>query len=113
MGGNNHQCRWSVLSLWDLAALANEVRSITDQYNLSVGVLHHIGSGSDPQVWLKVALMNFQLVEQFEAVKVLNLGGGYKVGRMPDEVSTDLQVIGEPDEKHSPNLHRELAVRFI
>ena len=26
----------------------------------------------------------------------MNLGGGYKVGRNPDEVSTDLQEIGEP-----------------
>ena len=43
--------------------------------------------------------MNFQLVEQFETVKVLNLGGGYKVGRMPNELSTDLQVIGEPVRK--------------
>ena len=34
--------------------------------------------------------MNFQLVEQFPSVHTLNLGGGYKVGRMPDEVSTDL-----------------------
>ena len=100
-GGNNRTNVGGVSSSFGIwHALANEVRSITDQYNLSVERIHtHIGSGSDPQVWLKVALMNFQLVEQFEAVKVLNLGGGYKVGRMPDEVSTDLQVIGEPVRK--------------
>jgi diaminopimelate decarboxylase len=56
----------------------------------------HIGSGSDPEVWLKVAEMNFDIVRQFPDVVTLNLGGGYKVGRMPDEKSTDLQVIGQP-----------------
>ena len=73
------------------------MKDLCAKYDLEVVRIHtHIGSGSDPDVWLKVALMNFQLVEQFESVTILNLGGGYKVGRMPDEVSTDLQVIGKP-----------------
>jgi len=97
-GGNNRTNVGGVSSSFGIwHSYAPEVRSIADQYNLSIERIHtHIGSGSDPQVWLKVALMNFQLVEQFEAVKVLNLGGGYKVGRMPHEVTTDLQTIGEP-----------------
>ena len=41
----------------------------------------------------------FSIVEQFPAVHTLNLGGGYKSRRMPDEVSTDLQVIGQPVRK--------------
>ena len=69
-------------------------KALCAEYDLEAVRIHtHIGSGSDPDVWLKVALMNFQLVEQFKSVTILNLGGGYKVGRMPDEVSTDLQVI--------------------
>ena len=97
-GGNNRTNVGGVSSSFGIwHSYAPEVQSIADQYNLSIERIHtHIGSGSDPQVWLKVALMNFQLVEQFEAVKVLNLGGGYKVGRMPNEVTTDLQIIGEP-----------------
>lgn len=76
---------------------AAEVQALVQKHGLTVKRIHtHIGSGSDPSVWLKVALMNFQLVEQFETVEILNLGGGYKVGRMPDERTTDLQVIGAP-----------------
>lgn len=97
-GGNNRTNVGGVSSSFGIwHGLAEEVKTLCKQYDLEVIRIHtHIGSGSDPEVWLKVALMNFQLVEQFESVTILNLGGGYKVGRMPDEVSTDLQVIGKP-----------------
>ena len=97
-GGNNRTNVGGVSSSFGIwHGLVDEVKALCAQYDLEVVRIHtHIGSGSDPDVWLKVALMNFQLVEQFESVSILNLGGGYKVGRMPDEVSTDLQVIGKP-----------------
>lgn len=76
---------------------APQVKEILERYDLTAVRIHtHIGSGSDPDVWLKVAEMNFDLVRQFPQVVTLNLGGGYKVGRMPDEVSTDLQIVGSP-----------------
>jgi diaminopimelate decarboxylase len=97
-GGNNRTNVGGVSSSFGIwHGLVDEVKTLCEQYDLEVVRIHtHIGSGSDPDVWLKVALMNFQLVEQFESVTILNLGGGFKVGRMPDEVSTDLQVIGKP-----------------
>ena len=55
----------------------------------------HIGSGSDPEVWERVALMSLKICVGFENATTLSLGGGYKIGRMPGEVSTDLQVIGQ------------------
>jgi len=74
-----------------------QVKAIALKYDLTVVRIHtHIGSGSDPAVWVKVADMNFELVSQFPDVKTLNLGGGFKVGRMANEKSTDLQVVGEP-----------------
>ncbi|MEM9282661.1 MAG: diaminopimelate decarboxylase, partial [Verrucomicrobiota bacterium] len=67
-----------------------------EKHGLKVIRLHsHIGSGSDPAVWVRVADLNFNLVRQFPDVVTLNLGGGFKVGRMPDEESTDLQIVGE------------------
>ena len=43
--------------------------SLPEKCDLAVKRIHtHIGSGSDPKVWLKVALMNFQLVEQFPSI---------------------------------------------
>lgn len=74
-----------------------EVKELLKEYNLTATRIHtHIGSGSDPDVWLKVAKMNFDLVRQFPDAVTLNLGGGFKVARMPDEVATDLQVVGQP-----------------
>ncbi len=97
-GGNNRTNVGGLSSsfgIWHESAL--EVKALCEIYNLTVKRIHtHIGSGSDPEVWLKVAMMNFDLVNQFKSVEILNLGGGFKVGRMSDEVSTDLQVIGAP-----------------
>jgi diaminopimelate decarboxylase len=74
-----------------------QIKAILGKYDLTAVRIHtHIGSGSDPDVWLKVAKMNFDIVRQFPDVTTLNLGGGFKVGRMPDEKSTDLQVVGLP-----------------
>jgi len=74
-----------------------EAKSLCKEYNLKVERIHtHIGSGSDPAVWQKVAGMSLDLVRSFPTVTALNLGGGYKVARMPDEDATDLQQIGQP-----------------
>ena len=49
--------------------------------------------------------MSLDLVRAFPSVHTLNLGGGFKVARMPDETATDLQEIGEPVK----NIFREFA----
>ena len=73
-----------------------EARDICKEFGLEVERIHtHIGSGSDPEVWKKVAGMSLDLVRAFPSVHTLNLGGGFKVARMPDEVATDLQEIGQ------------------
>ena len=78
-----------------------DVLKIAEKYDLKINRVHtHIGSGSDPEVWKKVAGMSLGLVERFldagHKVDTLNLGGGYKVGRMSFEKSTDLQECGMP-----------------
>jgi len=75
----------------------DKVKKIVSGHGLEVFRIHtHIGSGSDPEVWVKAVGLSLNLVRSFDAVTVLNLGGGYKVGRMPEEVTTDLQAIGAP-----------------
>lgn len=72
-----------------------EVKAIAQRANLRIARLHtHIGSGSDPEMWKRVTRMSLDIAEQLPDVTTINLGGGFKVGRMPDEVSTDLQDIG-------------------
>ncbi len=77
--------------------LLDEVNAIIEKYSLKVFRIHtHIGSGSDPSVWQKASHLSLNLVKAFPDVRVLNLGGGFKVGRMSDETTTDLQVVGAP-----------------
>jgi diaminopimelate decarboxylase len=74
-----------------------QVKAIAAKYNINIKRIHtHIGSGSDPEVWKTVSAASLDLVRQFPDVHTLNLGGGYKVGRMSTEKSTDLQNVGEP-----------------
>jgi diaminopimelate decarboxylase len=78
----------------------DEVKNLVAKYNLKVEKVHtHIGSGSDPEVWKAVAHYTLEYAEHFPSCTIVNLGGGYKVGRMQDEKSTDLQKIGEPVKK--------------
>lgn len=76
---------------------ADAVEAATREFDLNLFRVHtHIGSGSDPEVWVRAVSLSLNLVRRFPTVTTLNLGGGYKVGRMPSEKTTDLQVIGEP-----------------
>ncbi len=73
------------------------IKEIAKKYSLKIVRVHtHIGSGSDPLVWQKVAKMSIDMVEQFEDVDTLDMGGGFKVARVKGEKSTDLQKIGKP-----------------
>ena len=75
----------SSFGIWkdDLA----KARDLCHQLGLEVERIHtHIGSGSDPEVWKKVAGMSLDLVRAFPTVHTLNLGGGFKVARMPNEL---------------------------
>lgn len=95
----------------------DEVKEILAEFDLTAVRIHsHIGSGSDPAVWQRVASLNLRLAASLPTAKTLNLGGGFKVGRMPGEASTDLQKIGQPvaaelrgfAEEHGRELHLEI-----
>ena len=74
-----------------------EARAIIEEHGLRVVRIHtHIGSGSDPAVWQHVARLSLEMVREFPSVTTLNLGGGFKVGRMSYEQTTDFQEIGQP-----------------
>ncbi len=80
-------------------------RGMAAKHGLLIERIHsHIGSGSDPEVWKRVAGMTLDIARAFPEVEAVNLGGGYKVARMPDETATDLRRIGAPV--------RELFERF-
>lgn len=73
-----------------------DVKALADRYDVRITRLHsHIGSGTDPEVWKRVTRMSLDIAAKLSQVTVMNLGGGFKVGRMPDEPSTDLADVGE------------------
>jgi diaminopimelate decarboxylase len=90
-----------------------EARAIVAEHGLRVVRIHtHIGSGSDPAVWQRVARLSLDMVREFPGVTTLNLGGGYKIGRMNYEQTTNLQEIGQPIREAFEALARDTGRRI-
>lgn len=71
--------------------LEEAVRIVEQNRILVRGVHIHIGSGSDPAVWLDTVSRGVEIVDEyFPEADVLNLGGGFKTARMPDEITSDV-----------------------
>jgi diaminopimelate decarboxylase len=71
-----------------------DIKKTAAEHDLTIERLHtHIGSGSDPAVWMKVAQMSLDQVRTFPDVTTLNLGGGFKVARTQEEVATRLSEV--------------------
>lgn len=84
---------------------------------LIIDRLHtHIGSGADPGVWRNVIKKSLSIVEQLPDVDTLDIGGGYKVARMPDEQSTDMgevsAVFAEELEDFASRTGREIKLEI-
>ncbi len=95
----------------------DRIQEIADRYDLLIDRVHtHIGSGSDPEVWTKVADMTLELVERFLDVETVDLGGGFKVARMKEEVPTSLQTVGrvvkDSFERFADRTGRELKLEI-
>jgi diaminopimelate decarboxylase len=72
-----------------------EATALAERYGVRITRLHtHIGSGTDPEVWKRVTRMTLDLAAKLPDVRSVNLGGGFKVGRMPGEPSVDLADVG-------------------
>jgi len=70
--------------------------ALCSQFGLTVTKVHtHIGSGTDPSVWMRAAELSLGLLAQFPMVTVLSLGGGFKVARVEGEAQCDIQAVGE------------------
>jgi diaminopimelate decarboxylase len=74
----------------------DSILEIAAKYNLKIVRLHtHIGSGGDPDKWQQTAMLSLNSIDRFPDVHTVDLGGGFKVARMPDEPQADMQVVGE------------------
>lgn len=82
---------------------------------IKIDRLHvHIGAGVEPDIWRGVMQQSLEIVDQMSDVTTLDIGGGYKVGRMPGENETDMskvmEVFGEELEVFRQRTGRELAL---
>ena len=94
-----------------------QVKAVAARHRLTLRTLHtHIGSGTDPEVWRRVTRMSLDLAAALPDVTVMNLGGGFKVGRMPEEPSADMADVASHvsrelvgfRERHGRPLHLEI-----
>jgi len=77
-----------------------EIHRISRQYQLKIVRIHtHIGTGGDPDLWFNTATQSLNSLDQFPDVTTVDLGGGFKVSRMPNEKASDLQVVGSAVQK--------------
>jgi diaminopimelate decarboxylase len=119
--GSGHSNRTNVggpassFGIWH--AHLDEALATARRYDLVIGGMHtHIGSGTDPEIWKRVALMSLDICARVPDATVLSLGGGFKVGRMADEATADLAAIGAPiaeaflafAARHGRQLHLEV-----
>ncbi len=55
----------------------------------------HIGSGADPAIWRQAIQRSLAVAQQLPDVTTLDIGGGYKVARMGNEVTTDMNQVAQ------------------
>ena len=73
----------------------DEVKAVAERHRLRLTRLHsHVGSGTDSEVWKRCIRMTLELAAKLPEVQAVNLGGGFKVGRMPEEPTVDLSDVG-------------------
>jgi len=75
----------------------NEALKLAKDKKIHFDQIHvHIGSGGDPQQWRANIDRELGFVEEyFPDVRTVNLGGGFKEARMPDEIGADIQELGK------------------
>jgi diaminopimelate decarboxylase len=83
--------------------------SIIRERKLLVRGLHvHVGSGGNPEIWRESLETALGLIcYSFPEVEILNMGGGFRVARMPDESSADLRELGTHASDRLEDFRRE------
>jgi diaminopimelate decarboxylase len=73
----------------------DEALKMTNDAKLHISRLHmHIGTGADPEAWIKSVATCLDIVRQLSDVTVLDIGGGFKTAYMPEDKEADMELIG-------------------
>ena len=96
----------------------DDVLRIVKQYDMNVVGLHqHTGSDiKDGEAFVQAAAVIFKLAYEFPNLKIIDLGGGFKVAYKKDDYTTDMQDLGAKLSaaflKLSQDLGRDLQLWF-
>ncbi len=96
----------------------NEVLTVVNKHALNIKTLHiHTGSEiEDVDVFVQGIDVLFQLAHQFKDLKVIDLGGGFKVPYKKGDSETDIQLLAEKVsaafKKYEEETNRHLQVWF-
>jgi diaminopimelate decarboxylase len=73
-----------------------QAQAIADKYNLKiVRVINHIGTGRDPDMWKAVVERGLEVIAKLPDVTEFDIGGGFKIAYMQDELDANLDRIAE------------------
>lgn len=71
-----------------------QILEIAKEFDLTINQMNtHIGCGTDPAEWMRVADINLELMKRLPDVKSLNMGGGFKLGRMSTEQTVNMHDV--------------------
>ena len=76
--------------------LVEEILEVVEKYDIKVIGLHqHTGSDiKDAEPFLQVADILFETAKRFPDLRIVDLGGGFKVSYMPGDAITDMELLG-------------------
>jgi diaminopimelate decarboxylase len=94
-GHNNRTTTGGISSSFGIwHSYLDEALQLAQQHGVVVDRLHvHIGSGADPLIWGTAIDTALELAERMPDVSTLDMGGGFKVRRVPGEAETDMSAI--------------------
>ncbi|MBN1780280.1 diaminopimelate decarboxylase [bacterium] len=96
--------------------LANmdKITALIHEKKLTINQVHvHIGSGGDPEMWRDNIDRELEITEKyFPDAETVNLGGGFKEARMPDETAADIQELGYYAKERFEAFHRRTGRRL-
>ena len=97
-GGSGHNNRTTTageaasFGLWH--EYLDDALTFAKEHGVIIDRLHmHIGSGADPKKWAEAMDIALTTVRRMPDVTVLDIGGGYKVSRVPSEPETDMNEV--------------------
>jgi diaminopimelate decarboxylase len=107
--GDKYSCFGIHLTnLADAVAFAMQKHILIDEVHV------HIGSGGDPVKWRENIDLELGFLEKyFPDVMVINFGGGLREARMPDEVSADIQALGDYAKQQLTAFHQRTGRKLL